>query len=90
MGIYHNMVDNMKKRGIGKVFRNGRSQAVRLPQEFRFSGDQVRIRRVGRGILLEPLITNAQDWFALLDTFAAEPFMPERNQPATPVRDGFE
>jgi antitoxin VapB len=37
-----------------KLFRNGRSQAVRLPKEFRFDGDEVRIRRVGNGVLLEP------------------------------------
>lgn len=31
----------MAKSGIAKLFRNGRSQAVRLPQEFRFEGDRV-------------------------------------------------
>ena len=38
----------MGKTGIAKLFRNGRSQAVRLPQEFRFEGDRVRIRRIIR------------------------------------------
>ena len=38
-----------------KVFRNGRSQAVRLPKEFRFEGDEVSIRRDGRRVILEPL-----------------------------------
>jgi antitoxin VapB len=36
-----------------KLFRNGRSQAVRLPREFRFEGDEVNIRRVGRRVILE-------------------------------------
>jgi antitoxin VapB len=75
---------------VAKLFRNGRSQAVRLPREFRFEGDRVRLRRVGRGVLVEPMTTNVVDWFAELDRFASEPFMPDgRNQPSTPVRDLF-
>lgn len=37
-----------------KIFRNGSSQAVRLPKEFRFSGDEVYIKRAGRGVILIP------------------------------------
>jgi antitoxin VapB len=37
-----------------KLFANGKSQAVRLPEEFRFEGSEVRIRRFGLGVLLEP------------------------------------
>jgi antitoxin VapB len=71
-----------------RLFRNGRSQAVRLPREFRFEGDRVRVRRVGRGVLVEPIVRDAAEWFAALDRFATEPFMTEgRNQPPTPVRD---
>ena len=81
----------MGKVGIAKLFRNGRSQAVRLPREFRFEGDEVRIRRVEGGVLLEPLYTDVQRWFAELDRFNSEPFMPEgRNQPEAPKRDLFE
>ena len=51
-----------------KLFRNGRSQAVRLPKEFRFEGDEVRIRRVGNGVLLEPAeSTPKADEWAWLD-----------------------
>jgi len=42
-----------------KIFWSGRSQAVRLPKEYRFEGELVRIRRLGAGVLLEPV---AQDW----------------------------
>jgi antitoxin VapB len=42
-----------------KVFWSGRSQAVRLPKEFRVEGDKVRIRRQGRAIVLEPI---PDDW----------------------------
>jgi antitoxin VapB len=74
-----------------KLFKNGRSQAVRLPREFRFEGDRVRVRRVGRGVLVEPVVTDIAAWFAELDRLAAEPFMPEgRQQPPTPERNVFE
>ncbi|MGH7882036.1 MAG: antitoxin [Candidatus Dormibacteraceae bacterium] len=74
---------------IAKLFRNGRSQAVRLPRDFRFQGDRVRIRRVDNGVLLEPVL-EIDEWFAELDRFAHVPFMSEgRNQPSTPVADPF-
>ena len=38
-----------------KIFQNGRSQAVRLPKEFRFPGHEVSIRREGEAVILEPL-----------------------------------
>lgn len=41
-----------------KLFWRGRSQAVRLPREYRFEGERVRIRRLGAGVVLEPV---AQD-----------------------------
>ena len=74
---------------LAKLFINGRSQAVRLPHEFRFSGTQVRVTRQGRGVLLEPVAATVDDWFAELDRFE-DPFMAEgRCQPVTPVRDGL-
>lgn len=39
---------------IARIFWNGRSQAVRLPKEFRFETDTVLIRREGRRVILEP------------------------------------
>jgi antitoxin VapB len=38
-----------------KIFTNGRSQAVRLPREFRFEGKEVAIRREGDAVILEPV-----------------------------------
>ena len=74
-----------------KLFRNGRSQAVRLPREFRFEGDRVRVRRAGRGVLVEPLFTDVAAWFAELDRLGSEPFMRRgRQQPPTPKRDVFD
>ncbi len=37
-----------------KLFMNGRSQAVRLPKDFRFDGDQVFIKKVGNAVILIP------------------------------------
>ena len=71
-----------------RLFQNGRSQAVRLPRQFRFQGDRVRIRRAGRGVLLEPLTLAADEWFADMDRLGAESLLPEaRDQPLTPIRD---
>jgi antitoxin VapB len=42
-----------------KLFWSGRSQAVRLPKEFRFEGKEVRIRRRGNAVILEPV---PDDW----------------------------
>lgn len=51
-----------------KVFWSGRSQAVRLPRAFRVDAGEVRIRRRGRAIVLEP-VPESWDW---LDALAAE------------------
>ena len=40
---------------IAKIFQNGRSQAVRLPKEFRFKGNEVKISKKGDMVILEPL-----------------------------------
>lgn len=72
----------MPKSNIARIFSNGRSQAVRLPAEFRFAGDRVRVTRVDRGVLLEPVIADVQAWFDALDRLNVEPFMPDgREQP---------
>ena len=81
----------MAKSGVAKLFRNGRSQAVRLPREFRFEGDSVRVRRVPEGVLLEPLIADAAKWFAEMDRAGGRSFMKQgRAQPATRRRKIFD
>ena len=70
-----------------KLFQIGRSQAVRLPKEFRFPGKQVRIRRCGAGILLEPMRVDVKKLFAAIDAVGRS-FMPEgREQPSPQERD---
>jgi len=71
-----------------KIFKHGRSQAVRLPKEFRMQGTEVRVRRVGRGLLLEPIEATfeVKARFAKLDEYLDEPFMRDGSrQPAMPL-----
>lgn len=75
---------------FARLFQNGSSQAVRLPREFRFKGDKVRIRRVGNSVVLEPLADDPATWLAELKKVPADPeFMKERHQPKTPKREIF-
>jgi antitoxin VapB len=76
----------MRKTNIARLFQNGRSQAVRLPKEFRFSGDSVRIRRVAEGVLLEPIIQDPAELFRRLDQLNSEPFPPRGKQPPATKR----
>ena len=49
--------------GTAKLFWTGRSQAVRLPKEFRFEGKEVNIRRQGDTVVLEPVAKDySKDW----------------------------
>jgi antitoxin VapB len=80
----------MPEAGTAKLFRNGRSQAVRLPREFRFEGSEVRVRRVGEGVLLEPLISDPAQWFAAMDQLHTDSFPRKRpHQPLAPRREIF-
>ena len=60
---------------VAKVFWSGRSQAVRLPKEFRFDTDSVSIRREGGRVILQPLDTRPDGYVA---SFAGIPTDFER------------
>lgn len=80
-----------KMSRFAKLFQNGSSQAVRLPREFRFKGDRVRIRRSGNCVVLEPIIADPEEWLMALKSIPAdEDFMADRGQPRTPRREIFE
>jgi antitoxin VapB len=81
----------MAKTKVAKLFRNGRSQAVRLPKEFRFEGDRVRIRQVKGGVLLEPIGSDVHKWFDELDQLRAGGLFPARGkQRKPPIRRYFD
>ncbi len=72
-----------------KIFTNGKSQAVRLPKEFRFEGKEVFIKRVGNTVVLIPKSQNTlETWFLSLKNFS-EDFMEERVQPPQQTRENF-
>lgn len=57
---------------IAKIFQNGRSQAVRLPKAFRFKGKEVKIRKDGEKVILEPL--ESSQWpEGFWDDFSVDP-----------------
>jgi antitoxin VapB len=77
-----------------KIFWIGRSQAVRLPKEFRFDGNRVHIRRMGAGVLLEPAPEarkeTVEEMFARMDAMKGDPIFPEgRKQNLAPIREYF-
>jgi antitoxin VapB len=55
---------------LAKIFWSGRSQAVRLPKEFRFEGSEVHIRREGDRVILEPKRDAEEDNRAWVERFA--------------------
>ena len=69
-----------------KVFWSGRSQAVRLPRAFRVDGREVRIRRRGRAIVLEP-VPESWEWLdALVDEVDDDFVSAVREQPEATER----
>jgi antitoxin VapB len=71
-----------------KLFKNGSSQAVRLPKEFRFTGSEVYIRKIGDMVVLIPRKSAWVDWLSNLSDFSDD-FMIERNQPEAQERDAL-
>ncbi len=57
-----------------KLFENGRSQAVRLPKEFRFEGDEVLIGKVGDFVILSPKADKWDPFMKALDMFSNDVF----------------
>lgn len=55
-----------------KIFENGRSQAVRLPKEYRFSDDEVMINKIGDIVVLFPMTHKWDSFAAALDMFTTD------------------
>lgn len=70
-----------------KIFENGRSQAVRLPKEYRFSSDEVAINKIGEVVILVPKENKWAGFLSSLNYFTDD-FMSEgREQPDVQERD---
>jgi len=73
---------------VTRVFKNGNSQSVRIPKEYRFAVDEVEIIRVDDGLLLRP---TRKGLGRVLELFAAfsDDVLDERSQPPLQSRDGL-
>lgn len=69
-----------------KIFKNGQSQAVRLPKEFRFEDSEVFIKKTGNIVQLIPRSDSWNSLFASLNKFSPD-FLEERVEPEMDKRD---
>lgn len=69
-----------------KLFENGRSQAVRLPKEYRFEGDEVSINKIGDVVVLMP---KGNKWAGLLNSLDlfSDDFMADGREQPTDVQE---
>jgi antitoxin VapB len=70
----------MSDHAVTKLLRYGDSQMVSLPKEFWLHGNEVRVRRLGRGVLLEPVerdLETMQAIFAEIDRRGGSDFLFE-------------
>ncbi|HEY2106875.1 MAG TPA: type II toxin-antitoxin system VapB family antitoxin [Candidatus Binataceae bacterium] len=70
------------KRATAKVFKTGRSQAIRIPKEYRFTCDEVFIERDGERVILTPRRRSWRDYFAKARRFTDD--YPDRIEDAPP------
>ena len=63
-----------------KVFENGRSQAVRLPKECRFTSDEVMVNKIGEIVILMPKTSKWDSFMKAIDMFS-EDFMEDGRAP---------
>lgn len=68
-----------------KLFQHGKSQAVRLPKEFCFEGEEVFIKKIGNVVMLIPIVNSWDSLLDSLDKFSPD-FMDERSQPQQQTR----
>ena len=71
-----------------KIFLNGRSQAVRLPKEFRFDTAEVYIRRVGNEVVISEKKPTWEDFFER-DSAFGDDFLAERDNEHPQERESF-
>ena len=57
-----------------KVFENGRSQAVRLPKEYRFGVDEVAVSKIGDIVMLMPKTSKWDSFMQAIDMFSSDYF----------------
>ncbi|MDG2989515.1 antitoxin [Candidatus Synechococcus calcipolaris G9] len=79
----------MAKPKTAKLFVNGNSQAVRLPREFRFEGNEVYIRKEGDHVILSPKRRSWRDFFETVPLASADFILTRHNDPSQTREDLF-
>lgn len=75
---------------LAKVFQNGRSQAIRIPKEFRVDTREVYIEKVGDSLIIKPKKDNKWDiFFKLLEEVDTTDFLLTRVQPPLDNKELF-
>jgi antitoxin VapB len=74
---------------IAKLFKNGRSQAVRLPKEYNFKGNEVLIQKVGGAVILFPKDRAWETFMHGLNGFTDDFLAHGREQPEMQEREGM-
>jgi len=82
------MARKTSKPATAKVFTTGRSQAVRIPKEYRFACDEVLIEREGERVILTPRPKSWRDYFARASSLADD-FPDSIKDPPPQGREGF-
>lgn len=72
-----------------KIFTNGRSQAIRLPKEYRFKDDEVYINKIDDIVVIMPKNKKMASLMNSINKFTDD-FMNKRNQPAVQERENFQ
>ena len=72
-----------------KVFENGRSQAVRLPKECRFSDDEVLVNKIGEIVMLIPKSSKWKGFLSALNMFSDDFMADGREDQAEQEREGL-
>jgi antitoxin VapB len=86
--MYYGIYQEGAMAGMARLFKNGRSQAVRLPAEYRLPGSEVYICREGDAVVLRPKPSGWDDFFAAPSTVPKD-FLETRDQPKPQKRKHF-
>ena len=74
---------------MAKVFENGRSQAVRLPKEYRFSDEEVAVNKIGDVVILMPKENKWSGFLNSLNLFSEDFMNDGREKPMVQEREAL-
>lgn len=75
---------------VAKVFKNGHSQAIRLPKKFKINAKEVSIRQLGKTLVIQPLYKSWKDVFHEIASISSDDILPQRKDLPLQKRDYFE